>query len=216
MVILYEIANTSISKMQSHLYKMSITNQNAIFWTAFPWENMEIIKSKEDKEKIIVTFRATSVQNLAEFVEKKKHRISYDDAIRLFLHLKNQLEFLDAHQRSIASFALEDIIVIDNRLFLDLNQDKVVVKDKKGNLEIIHPIKKDPFCAPELCKASLPAYIPSQASFFSLAALTTFCITNDTQKDYPKALESIWQTPLYWALIRCLHKDPKNRYLLMI
>ena len=216
MGIIYEIANTRVSKAKSQLYRLSIINQNAVFWIVFPWEFLDIIKSKEEGNKVIVTFRAQSVQTLKEFVAKKKDRIYYDDAQQLFLSLKNQLESLEKQGMSIASFAMEDIIVVNDRIFLCINQDKAVTKDKDGKLEIIQPIKKGPFCGPEFCNISLPAHLPHQTSFFSLAALTTFCLTNDAQKDYEKALESIWQTPLYWALMRCLHKNPKERYLLMI
>ena len=216
MGIIYEIANARVSKALSQVYRISIINQNAIFWTVFPWERLDIMKSKEEGEKNIITFRAESVQTLKEFLAKKKERLSYDNAQQLFLSLKNQVESLEKQGRSIASFAIEDIIVINDRVFLCINQEKGVKKDDKGKLEITQPIKKGAFCSPEFCNISIPAHLPPQSTFFSMAALTTFCLTNDAQKDYKKALEAIWQTPLYWALMRCLHKNPKERYLLMI
>ena len=121
MGIIYEIANTRVSKVKSQLYRLSIINQNAVFWIVFPWEFLDIIKSKEEGNKVIVTFRAQSVQTLKEFVAKSKDRIYYDDAQQLFLSLKNQLESLEKQGRSIASFAMEDIIVINDRIFLCIN-----------------------------------------------------------------------------------------------
>ena len=63
-------------------------------------------------------------------------------------------------------------------------------------------------------KASLPAKLPYQTSFYSLGAVIAFSLTNET--DYKSALSSIEQTPLYWALMRCLEPNPKERFLLMI
>jgi hypothetical protein len=216
MQIIHKIADIIIYKIKNELYRMVINNKNPIFWTTFPWENIDIIKSKDNDNKVTITFRAASLQTLKEFVAKKEKQISYDDALQLFMNIKNQLETLEKQNKSIVTFDFEDIIVINDILFFYINQDKVVDKNNKGKLEIIQPIKKNHFCAPEICKASLPAYISPKASFYSIAALITVCLTNDYQDDYVKALESIWQTPLYWALMRCLCHNPKDRFLLMI
>jgi hypothetical protein len=214
--MIHKIANISIDKIKEETYQIDIINNNPMFWVVFPWESMEITKFVEEEDKVRVTFRASSVQTLKEYVARKKDKISYDDALQLFSNMKTQLESLEKQGKCIAAFDLGDIIVLDDSVFLYINQDKVVDKIDAGNFEITLPIPRKRFCPPELAKASIPAVLPRQTSFFSLAAMITFCITNDADTDYKKALDPLWQTPLYWALMRCLHKNPKDRFLLVI
>jgi len=216
MGIIYKIADTSFHKTKGEIYRIDITNKTPEFWMSFPWENIDIIKPKQNKDNITVTFRASSVQTLHEFLAHKEKRITYNEALQFFLNMKAQLEALEKQNITIATFDLEDIIVINDIQFFYINQDKIAHKINPDQFELLHPIPKNTFSPPELKKAGLPAILPFQTSFYSMAAVITFCLTNDPQHNYEKALESIAQTPLYWALMRCLEKNPQDRFLLMI
>ena len=111
---------------------------------------------------------------------------------------------------------MKDIIVVDNKTYFFINQQNVFTIDSQKAMTISTPIPKT-FCAPEICKIkTLPVTIQYQAGLFSIAALTTFALTNSENPDYKVNLESIWQTPLYWALMRCLDPIPDSRVFLLI
>jgi len=191
MTIIHKIANMSIEKIKGDTYRLNIINDQPAFWLGFPWSLIQIIRAEQNpsnKDEISVTFRANSVQTLPQFIA---HR-----------------DF------TIAAFDLDDIIVLNDEQYIYVNQEKAVQRINHEQFELVHPIKKNRFLPAELQKASLPAKLPYQTSFYSLGAVIAFSLTNETE--YKGALSSIEQTPLYWALMRCLEPNPKERFLLMI
>jgi hypothetical protein len=219
MTTIHTIGNMSIQKIKGDTYQLNIINNQPAFWLSFPWEIIDIIRPQQNpdnKDEISVTFRANSVQTLPQFIARRKERIFYEDAMKFFFNMKAQLEALEKQDLTIAAFDLDDIIVLNDEQYIYVNQEKIVKRINHEQFELVHPIKKNRFLPAELKNASLPAKLPYQTSFYSLGAVITFSLTNDTQDNYIKALESIEQTPLYWALLRCLEPNPKERFLLMI
>ena len=217
MTVIHKIGDTIIKKDKKGVYRFIIDEKNQyIFWKLFPWNKLDLITTKLIDNKINIVFKADEVETLSQFSAQKKNQLSYEETLQLWKNISSQLKSLEEEDKSIPFFAPKDILVINRSLFFYINQEKIIpIKDKK--LSITYPIKKNNFCSPELCNIkSLPATIPYQAGIYSLATLATFVLTNNTNKDYPLALESIWQTPLYWSLIRCLHKTPGDRVYLII
>ena len=217
MSTIHKIANMSIEKIKGDTYRLNIINDQPAFWLGFPWSMIQIIRAEQkpsNKDAISVTFRANSVQTLSQFIAHRAERIFYEDAMKFFFNMKAQLEALEKQDFTIAAFDLDDIIVLNDEQYIYVNQEKAVQRINHEQFELVHPIKKNRFSPAELHKASLPAKLPYQTSFYSLGAVIAFSLTNET--DYKSALSSIQQTPLYWALKRCLESDPKERFLLMI
>ena len=213
---IHKIGNVKVIKNKTNVYRLSLQNNNPEFWKLFPWKLLNVTKSKKNDGEIDVLFKATSVETLREFLTRKLKRISYDDALHLFTNINEQLESLEKNGIGIPAFEMQDIIVVDDINFFFINQDKVLTINKESKVQLLVPLKKT-FCAPEICKIkTLPALVPYQAGLFSIAALTAFSLTNSKNPDYKVNLESIWQTPLYWALMRCLEQDPEHRVFLMI
>ena len=219
MGVILRIADIVISKKtQEDIYELKINkNNNSNFWKLFPWERLSILRFKFSEDKTIIRFSATSVETLDQFIAQKHRRLSYDNALGLFLDIGNQLETLEKRRLGIPQFDIDDIIVVNANTFFYINQDKIlsITDEKKMLVEV--PIHKNKFSSPEL-KAikSLPNTLPFQSGMFSLAALTSFCLTDDDNHNYSIALQSILTTPLYYALLRCLHKEPIKRFYLMI
>jgi len=213
---IHRIGGVAVIKNKTNEYHLQLENDNPDFWKLFPWNLLNVLKSKETKDKIDVFFKATSVETLREFTARKSKRISYDDALHLFTDINMQLESLEKNGMGIPVFEMKDIIVVDDINFFYINQQKIFTIDSKKTMTISTPISKE-FCAPEVCKIKvLPATIPYQAGLFSIAALTAFSLTDSKNDEYKVTLESIWQTPLYWALMRCLDPEPEHRIFLMI
>ena len=216
-ITIHKIAHMSIEKIKDDIYQFNITNEQPAFWIGFPWSMIQIRaadQNQSNKDEINVTFRANSVQTLPQFIAHRAERIHYEDAMKFFFDMKAQLEALEKQDLTIAAFDLNDIIVLNEELYIYVNQEKAVQRINHEQFELVHPIKKNLFLPAELQKASLPAKLPYQTSFYSLGAMIAFSLTNET--DYKGALLSIEQTPLYWALMRCLEPNPKERFLLMI
>jgi len=213
---IHKIGGVEVIKNKTNEYHLQLENNNPAFWKLFPWKLLNILKSTETANKINVFFKANSVETLREFLTRKLKRISYDDALHLFTNINEQLESLEKNGLGIPVFDMKDIIVVDNKTYFFINQQNVFTIDSQKAMTISTPIPKT-FCAPEICKIkTLPVTIPYQAGLFSIAALTTFALTNSENPDYKVNLESIWQTPLYWALMRCLDPIPDSRVFLLI
>jgi len=213
---IHKIGNVKVIKNKTGEYHLQLENENPDFWKFFPWKALNILTSKETDNNIDVFFKATSVETLREFLTRKQQRISYDDALHLFTNINEQLESLEKNGMGIPVFEMRDIIVVDDTNFFYINQQNVYTINSEKTITISSPIPKM-FCAPEVQKMKkLPADIPYQAGLFSIAAITTFSLTNSKNPDYKVNLESIWQTPLYWSLMRCLEPKPEDRVFLMI
>ena len=81
--------------------------------------------------------------------------------------------------------------------------------------------KNNQFLSPELRKiTSLPASVSKQSSYYSMALMIGYClnmdILNKSINDIEDDLLLINDTKLYFALLRCLCKDSKDRYFLFI
>lgn len=217
MGVIYNIADVDIIKDKHNQYRFVIQDKNSDFWKFFPWKQLNIIDTKFEGNITKVIFRAESVQTLKEFIAAKANRISYDDALQLFLNIGDQLESLEKQGMGIPNFDIKDIIVVNGNQFFYINQGQIMVISKNNKMFVTFPIKKNSFAAPSLQKLkSLPGQLPYQAGMFSLAALVVYSLTNDSDTNYEVVLESIWQTPLYWALMRCLQEDAEERVYLMI
>ena len=219
MGVILRLADIVISKKtQEDIYEIKINeNKNSTFWKVFPWERLNILRFKFSDDKTVIRFSATSVETLDQFIAQKAHQISYDNALGLFSDIGNQLETLEKHQLGIPQFNTHDIIVINANTFFYVNQEKIFPMNDENNLVFETPIQKNKFSSPEL-KAikSLPNSIPFQSGMFSLALLTSFCLTGEDGSDHAKILAPIYTTPLYYSLLRCLHKKPTKRFYLMI
>lgn len=205
-----------IQKESKNTYSFTIAGENKPFWYNFPWHKLNISSTKRKENNIIINFKAEKQETLSTFLARKKNRISYQDAQNLLLDVGDQIQTLEKANYGIPVINIDDILVINETLFLLIN-DKNILTSSKGKITIDTPIRKNKFCAPEMCKVhKIPTDISIKAGIFSIAALTSFCLTGLDEKNYKKSLESIWQTPLYWALMRCLDPKPKNRILLLI
>ena len=139
--------------------------------------------------------------------------------MELLYHIGNQLQTLERFYLGIPMIEIDDIIVVDEKKFIFLN-DKKIIEIKKQEIEIDEPIKKTGFISPELAEIKkLPTSVSYKSSFYSLGLLTIFCFLNikiDKKSDIDEILSVIMNTKLYWALLRLLKKNPKDRHYLII
>jgi hypothetical protein len=161
----------------------------------------------------------------------------YKHAEGLFLNLYMQIKALEKENVGLLYLDPSDIYYIEMNdhkfYFLLLKTDKLLnIED--GKVEVTNPIneKDGLFFSPELeSLKTIPVHISYKTSYYSLAMLIVDCLQKEETSSGEKRkkittanaeivlkeqLKSLYQTPLYWALERCLMENHENRTLLYI
>ena len=179
------------------------------------YENKWTVERSNDNKKQII-FNTESWEPLNKYVSRKK--LDYEKALQLTICLGHQLTALTKSGFGLLYITDEDITVIDDRWYLITNLSGVVPLHKENMLKIVRPITKIKmkpfFFAPEVKEIStLPAMIDQSCAFYSIACLCLFCLgLTDSKKD----IYTLYPTPLYFLLMRCLNDKPDKRFFLLI
>ena len=186
----------------------------------------------DDHENKII-FAAESVTQLlpcvTEETEKRQDTITYLHAISMIKCLSKQMNNLKRMSNLIFyGFNLDDILVINKDTFIIVSSNHLLKIDDERNNNIIFncPFMLPYFSSPELIAVNtLPTEVDYRASYYSLGALITFCLTNKylfvgnelmRETDIEKALQPIFYTKVYWFLKRCLTQKYEQRQILFI
>lgn len=222
MKIIYKNDKTKIEKIgnENFYFFVEWQGENRKFWLNFPFNLLKITEDKDENELVKrFTVKANSIYTLKEFLKLNNNKLPYNLAMELLYHIGNQLQTLERFYLGIPMIEIDDIIVVDEKKFIFLN-DKKIIEIKKQEIEIDEPIKKTGFISPELAEIKkLPTSVSYKSSFYSLGLLTIFCFLNikiDKKSDIDEILSIIVNTKLYWALLRLLKKNPKDRNYLII
>jgi|TARA_Y100000588_G_C14027210_1_gene827006 hypothetical protein len=226
------------AKLSDKKYSFSF-KENKDFWKIIAdMLDDKRVAAFERKTNTKIFFQAEKVKTLKEFLKDKK--MTYEQAFLLFYDIGNQLEDLEKNNITIPFFSIEDIIVINSKKFLFVNEDKIL-KIKDGQIKISEPYDDNGFFSPEMKNITeLPINITYKSGLFSLAFLTASLLNkgkvtkkeqekgfywktqappNENREDLSKQillLDLIYNTKLYWALERCLRLKPENRYYYFI
>ena len=140
--------------------------------------------------------------------------LDYAMAETMAFHLSLQLHELEAQGLTLLFWRPQDILVIENRLFLLANLSQLVsLSDKNPAQMVLNYPKIYPFpaacCAPELLKmAELPFITHKSASYYSLALLCLHMLN--------LSLDDLQGTKLFHFLERCLREKGEERVLLYL
>ena len=185
-----------------------------------------IIKSSHyDYDTNTILFSAEKVQLFKHYLlEHKTHTLSHIECIRLIDNLSQQIFYLHKLGYGLYGFDINDILTIDgisifcNAYYLSpLQQDNIICTS---------PITPPYFSNPEVFKlTTLPFEINYKCSYYSLGLLVVFSLLNiyllvgnelKTHQEILQILEPLYNTKIYWFLIRCFDDDINNRKLLLI
>jgi len=135
--------------------------------------------------------------------------------------LSSQQKILENLGYTFFSFHPEDIIMINNKYFICINEKHIcLLKNDCFSLQI--PFSKDNFCSPELLEVeNIPNYSVNKLSFnYSLASFIYFCFFREKYREREKEkennLEKIKNTKLYWFFKNNLINDYHKRKIFMI
>ena len=222
MLVVYHNNQTKLEKKSKDTWNLTVNWEGPTkkFWINFPYPLLKIIKQPNninDSYKQF-TIKAESVKSLASFLKEKKNHLSYDSSIEMLFDLGNQLQSLERFYMGIPFMDINDIIVVDEKHYFYLNDNKLL--DIKNNkLDIDEPYKKSLFFSPELDNIKqLPTSISYKAGFYSLASMVVFCMLDDkiTEDNKNAVMAPIYTSKLYLALMRMLEKDPSDIFYLII
>ena len=180
----------------------------------------------DDQENKVI-FVAESVTQLLPCVTEDI--ITYLQAINMIKCLSEQMKNLKRMSNLIFyGFDLDDILVINKDTFIIVSSNHLLkIEDERNNNIIFNcPFMLPYFSSPELISVNtLPTEVDYRASYYSLGALITFCLTNKylfvgnevmREADIEKVLQPIFYTKVYWFLKRCLKQNCEQRNILFI
>ena len=194
------------------------------------WNHNENFTNYIEQTNKSFTFNATNVQSLKNISKRKNINALTIKAV-MFTAL-DLIHTLEKYRFSIIDFELDDFIFIemggeigskDYTVFcLFIGFDKLM-KVKNDFIEIIVPMQRNKFFAPEIEKiSSLPAKLsyPNKSGYYSIGKIALFLLSKNaktrTMDEYQTDLAPLLNTKIYWMILRCLAYNPKNRYLLYI
>jgi hypothetical protein len=187
-----------------------------------------------DENYKTITFSARSVKTLQDFLNFKKEcktPVEYNTWIHMLWSLEKQQEYLNQNYCGFYKLHLDDIIVINETFFICVNP-KVIMDIVKGKFRFYSPFNRVGFVSPEIANLTfVPAEISTKTFYYSLGALTLYCMydynicdgslkeIDKTQMVYKKIVEltkDIQFTKLYWSLMRSLCVESDKRVLLFV
>lgn len=178
-----------------------------------------IIKSVNE---YCLDFCANSVQNLIDF----KEQLDYGEVISMLYCLNKQYSFLSKkYNYGLFYIDLKDIVVIDSFIFICINPEVVKNINSVGEFSFNSPFSrnsKSAFFSPELLTLDkIPSVVDCKCFYYSLGALAIYCLFGKHIKgldiiDIKNILKPIFQTKLYWMLLKATDPNCERRNLIYI
>lgn len=228
MNIIHKSHNSRLIKIKNNTYKLIAEDFDSYktFWK-YNINNFDIIEKKLESNILTILFTAEEIITLKMLLKNKKNKLGYKQSETLFIYFQNLIKSLEKDNCSNLLININDIMVINPRMaipnFFYMNT-KYLLPIKENKLEITIPfLKNNHFLSPELLNIKeIPSYINKKSIYFSIGVLISYVINNSifkknyTQEDIIDNLDTIYQTKLYYAVIRCFNKSPEDRFLLYI
>ena len=167
---------------------------NEQFWKKFP------IKYTKKNNKITID----NVKLLDDAI------LPYQECQKLFSNISNQLLTLEQNKWELPFFSLHDIYIHQNKIYFfpDNNLLSKNLSTDFKSTKNIHNV----FLSPEIINTSKNT---NRSAWYSLGTLTSFFLTGIKEFSIEN-LKPFHGTKLYWAILRCIHTNPKDRSLLII
>jgi hypothetical protein len=190
---------------------------------------IEIDNSSNGNKKF--TFKAYSIETLSSLLKTKKNKISYRHGKILFINFLLQLNSLEKNGFGIINLDLNDFIVINkdkeryNTAIVFINSNKIYKLENNHFIfekpSEVSKLMSCPFNSPEIENIkNIPVRIHKKTIYYSIGKMITYCINNEIKlndkESFEKALSSIFESKLYYGLMRCIIFNPHERYYLYI
>ena len=219
-----------LKKIGKNKYKLTIEDHNVYknFWKN-NIKSLDVIE-KDYGDKMKVIFKANEIITFKELLKIKKNKLGYKQSETLFIYFKEVMESLEKDNCSNMLLNLNEIFVMNpiqavpTYFYMDT---KYFLPIENEDIEISVPfMKNNYFLSPELRKIKdIPSIINKNSIYYSIGVLISYSINKSFFKaskyEYDTEniinnLDSIFETKLYYGVIRCLKNNPQDRFLLYI
>jgi hypothetical protein len=214
------ILNYKISKINDYTYNFFIKDEeyrNILYSSILPL----LRHSFHNKQKSSIFITCEKIQSFTDYLLENNELLTYEQTLNIIYTISIQINFLYEKKYGFYGIDLDDIIVIDDNIFLIVNDEKLLKFDKhdhENELLIIDKMIHIPiFNNPEILQIQeLPSKINHKCIYYSLGLLISYCLFgNDSLKKIEETIESISFTKLYFFLKRCF-ENLDERYLLFV
>uniref|UniRef100_A0A6C0C3L1 Protein kinase domain-containing protein n=1 Tax=viral metagenome TaxID=1070528 RepID=A0A6C0C3L1_9ZZZZ len=221
MVLIYKDTQVEITKnkMEAVISIQNWDGKYKKFWVNFPLSLLKLTKKETESNTKTYTIKVDKIEMLDELIKRKK-ALDYNGCISLLYDIGNQIQSLEMFNVGIPFFKLSDILVVDSKHFFIVNTDRVLPVSNK-TITINTPYKRTPFFSPEMQNLTgIPSTVNWKSAYYSLASVVVFCLTQEyilgNKLSPGEILDKLYATKLYWALMRCLEPEPRDRRYLII
>ena len=210
-----------LSQIDDYTYNIKV-NMNAKILYACIKKILKNTIYDADSQSIFIS--AEDVKSLYDYLMKVK--MSHLKCIKMINDLTKQINYLNNLNYGFYGLDIQDILVINNDLFLICSGDFLKSLTNNSNIIFYEPIKNPYFGSPDiLTLTSLPTTIDFKCIYYSLGALIVYCLLNEyllkgneikSDEEINNILIPLQDTKIYWFLKRCLKTNCKKRLLLLI
>ena len=162
----------------------------------------------------------------------KNYKLNQTQCLHMIKSLSYQIKYFEEKGIAFLGFDIKDIIVInvnnisDCKFFIMGTQFATRFHSSSSFMDLLVPYEKPYFSSPEIIDLTkLPSKVHHKCCYYSLGALTVFCLLNEyllkgnevLHMDKIKTiLKPIYLSKMYWFLIRCFNENVEERVLLYI
>jgi len=221
MVLIYNDSQVSITKNKKEfiIYVKDWDGKYKKFWVNFPLSLLKLVKRETKDNTKIYTVRADKIEMLDDLI-KRNETLDYNSCTSLLYDIGNQIQSLEMFNVGIPFLKLSDIMVVDSKHFFIVNTKRILPVSNK-TITINTPYKRTSFFSPEMQNITgIPSTVNWKSAYYSLASMIVYCLTHEhilgNKLPIGEILDKLYETKLYWALMRCLEPEPRDRYYLII
>jgi hypothetical protein len=227
---MYSNEYLKITKNEKNIFRIELKTPNPALLLSLT----KCIKGSTcSDDYLLLTFKAFSVKMLSNY-KKNSEKTSICMAANMVSTLVKQIQELYKYSATFLGFNTENIMVINDCIFLCLDIELMREIDEQNNVTIFTPFTSgDFFFSPEIKTATLlPLIVHYKTAYFSLGCLLLYILLSyddafyreyltdslNMQQILKKYLENhtIKDTKLYWLIGRCLVEEPAKRAILFI
>lgn len=207
-----------ISKINNYTYSLFIKDEQYknILYSSILLFLKHAFHNKIHSAIFITCEKITSFN---DYLSENDGLLTYEQSLNIIHTLSIQINFLHKQQHGFYGIDLNDIIVINDDIFIIVDDEKLLSFDKhddNNELLIIDKIIHIPlFYNPEISQINeLPAKINHKCIYYSLALLIIHCMFGKKTQT-SEGMKSIQYTKLYFFLERCFN-NLDDRCLLFV
>ena len=209
------ILNYEISKINNYTYNLFVKDEeyrNILYSSIL----LLLRHAFHNKIRSSVFITCEKIRSLSEYLLENDELLSYEKILNIIHTLSIQINFLYDKKYGFYGIDLNDVIVINDDIFIIINNEKLLKLDKHDDdneLLIINKMINVPlFNNPEILQIQeLPAKINHKCIYYSLGLLIIYCmfgkfkVEKEKEMEISENIKSISSTKLYFFLERCLN-----------